>query len=114
MKPIMQFDPSDILLANRIKALAHPARLAILRALMRPERSGVCYCGDIVRDLPLAQSTVSQHLKVLREAGLIQGEIDGPRSCYCLNRETLSALTEALDRFGGSLAAHQPLGRAGG
>jgi ArsR family transcriptional regulator len=98
----MPFDHDDIRLAAQIKALAHPARLAIIRALMRLESGGVCCCGDIVRGLPLAQSTVSQHLKVLREAGLIQGEIEGPRSCYCLDRDALVALTAAIKDFGHS------------
>jgi DNA-binding transcriptional ArsR family regulator len=91
----MTFHQDDIVLAARIKALAHPARLAIVRELQRVGGTGCC-CGDIVRDLPLAQSTVSQHLKILREAGLIRGEIDGPRSCYCLDQAALAAVTEAV------------------
>lgn len=79
----------DDLLALRLRALAHPARLAILRALAAADR---CQCGEIVRTLPLAQSTVSQHLKVLKEAGLIAGTIEGPRSCYCLDRENVAGL----------------------
>jgi ArsR family transcriptional regulator len=71
--------PLDAELAKLARALGHPVRVAILRRLI--ER-GDCVCGDIVQELPLAQSTVSQHLKVLREAGLLQGEIDGPRVCY--------------------------------
>lgn len=55
-------------------------------------RRSTCICGDIVDELPLAQSTVSQHLKVLKEAGLIQGIIDGPRVCYCINPKTLRRL----------------------
>jgi DNA-binding transcriptional ArsR family regulator len=94
----MAFDPDDILLAQRIKALAHPARLAIVRALMQANR---CSCGDIVRNLPLAQSTVSQHLKVLREAGIVRGEVEGPRSCYCIDPAALAAVAEAM----GGLAA---------
>ncbi|MBB3770097.1 ArsR family transcriptional regulator [Angulomicrobium tetraedrale] len=81
--------PDDDLLALRLRALAHPARLAIVRALAAADR---CQCGEIVRGLTLAQSTVSQHLKVLKEAGLITGTIEGPRSCYCLDRESLAAL----------------------
>jgi ArsR family transcriptional regulator, arsenate/arsenite/antimonite-responsive transcriptional repressor len=69
-------------LALLAKAIAHPARLAILGLLSRKES---CICGDIVEELPLAQSTVSQHLKVLKEAGLIHGEIEGTSTCYCLN-----------------------------
>jgi DNA-binding transcriptional ArsR family regulator len=76
-------------LAQLCKALAHPARLQILDYLGSVE---ACVCGDIVNILPLAQSTVSQHLKVLKEAGLVEGEIDGPRTCYCLNRQTLATL----------------------
>ena len=71
------------------KALAHPARVQILRLLVRRTS---CVCGDIVDEVPLAQSTVSQHLKVLKEVGLIRGEIDGPRTCYCLEPRTLRRL----------------------
>jgi ArsR family transcriptional regulator, arsenate/arsenite/antimonite-responsive transcriptional repressor len=95
----MTFDNGDRVLARRIKALAHPARLEIVRALLKVGGDGCC-CGDIVRGLPLAQSTVSQHLKVLREAGLIRGEISGPRSCYCLDREALSAIAAAMADLG--------------
>ncbi len=69
-------------LANFSKALAHPARIAILKVLAKHNE---CICGEIVKVLPLAQSTVSQHLKELKEAGLINGSVDGPRSCYCIN-----------------------------
>ena len=75
-------------LAAMCKALAHPARVAILELLI--ERDS-CVCGDIVEVLPLAQSTVSEHLRVLKEAGFIRGEIDGPRVCYCADREALRA-----------------------
>jgi DNA-binding transcriptional ArsR family regulator len=68
------------------KALGHPARVQILRLLTR--RSS-CVCGDIVDEMPLAQSTVSQHLKILKEAGLIRGDVDGPRVCYCIEPRTL-------------------------
>jgi ArsR family transcriptional regulator len=71
------------------KALGHPARVQIMRLLVRRE---ACVCGDIVDELPLAQSTVSQHLKVLKEAGLVKGEIDGPRVCYCVEPRTLRRL----------------------
>ena len=69
-------------LAEFAKALAHPARIAILKVLAQHNE---CICGEIVEILPLAQSTVSQHLKELKNAGLINGTIDGPRSCYCIN-----------------------------
>jgi ArsR family transcriptional regulator len=68
------------------KALGHPARVRIMRLLA--ERAG-CVCGTIVDEVGLAQSTVSQHLAVLKEAGLVQGEVDGPRICYCLAPEVL-------------------------
>lgn len=84
---------ADEMLALRLRALAHPARLAIVRALAQTDR---CQCGQIVRGLNLAQSTVSQHLKVLKEAGLITGTIEGPRSCYCLDRQTVAALAGEL------------------
>ncbi len=72
---------ADEELALLAKAIGHPARVQIMRLLVRRE---ACVCGDIVDELPLAQSTVSQHLKVLKDAGLIRGEIDGPRVCYCV------------------------------
>jgi ArsR family transcriptional regulator len=73
-------------LAVLARALSHPARVAIVRYLAA---RGSCVCGEIVDVLPLAQATVSQHLKVLKEAGLVQGEVDGPRTCYCVNPEKL-------------------------
>lgn len=80
---------ADDELALLAKALGHPARVQIMRLLVRRE---ACICGDIVDELPLAQSTVSQHLKVLKEAGLIRGEIDGPRVGYCVEPRTLRRL----------------------
>lgn len=76
----------DCDMAAVLRALGHPARLEIIRALAS---RGRCFCGEIVEMLPLVQSTVSQHLKVLKDAGLIVGTIDGPRSCYCLNTQKL-------------------------
>ena len=69
-------------LSNFAKALAHPARIAIIKVLAQRNE---CLCGEIVYVLPLAQSTVSQHLKELKNAGLINGFVDGPKSCYCIN-----------------------------
>ena len=80
---------ADDELAGLAKALGHPARVKIVRLLVR---RSACVCGDIVEELPLAQSTVSQHLKVLKNAGLIRGEIDGPRVCYCIEPRTLRRL----------------------
>ena len=70
-------------------AIAHPARVRIVRLLISRT---TCVCGEIVDEMPLAQSTVSQHLKILKESGLVQGEVDGPKVCYCINPEKLAAL----------------------
>lgn len=83
----------DEQLAALAKALGHPVRVRILRILASRE---ACICGDIVDELPVAQSTVSQHLKILKEAGLVQGEIDGPRVCYCITRPVLQKLKELV------------------
>jgi ArsR family transcriptional regulator len=83
-------------LAALLKALGHPARLEILRVLA--ER-GTCICGEVVEVLPLAQSTVSQHLKVLKEAGLVRGEVEGPKSCYCLDPEIVTQFRISLDEL---------------
>lgn len=85
----------DEALAALCKALGHPARVRILRYLLGQEE-GTCICGDICEQIPLAQSTVSQHLKMLKQAGLIQGRVDGPRICYCVRRERLSGLLELM------------------
>lgn len=77
---------ADAELAALSKALAHPARVRILRLLARRNS---CICGEIVDELDLAQSTVSQHLKIMKEAKLVQGEVDGPRVCYCLSPRVL-------------------------
>lgn len=76
-------------LAAFAKAVGHPARVRILRLL---SHRSTCVCGDLVDAMPLAQSTVSQHLKVLKAAGLVQGTIDGPRVCYCIRPEMLRRL----------------------
>ena len=89
-----RFNPDDERLAMRLKALAHPARLRIVDLLAA---RGTCVCGEIVDVLPLAQATVSQHLKILKDAGLLQGTIDGPRSCYCLDPGALAEVRRALD-----------------
>lgn len=80
---------ADEELAALAKAIGHPARVQIIRLLVRKT---ACVCGDIVDELPLAQSTVSQHLKVLKDAGLIRGEVDGPRVCYCIEPRALRRL----------------------
>ncbi len=70
-----------------LKALGHPARIAIMEYLVK---AGKCICGDIVNEIPLAQPTISQHLKELKSAGIIKGSIEGNTVCYCLNEKTLS------------------------
>lgn len=84
---------SDAELARLAKALAHPARVSILRRLLA---QGECVCGEIVDGLPLAQATVSQHLKVLKQAGLVSGEVDGPRMCYCVNPKAVARIKELI------------------
>ncbi|MEP6683687.1 MAG: metalloregulator ArsR/SmtB family transcription factor [Parafilimonas sp.] len=83
---------------NRIskyaKALSHPARVAILNFLIK---KNACMCGDIVEELPLSQSTVSQHLKELKEAGLITGDIDGTKVCYCINEKQWKEAQQCLN-----------------
>ena len=83
-------------LATLAKALGHPARVAIVRMLAE---SGECQCGSISDRLPLAQSTVSQHLKVLKQAGLIRGEVDAPRICYCIDPATLARFKALVSRL---------------
>ncbi len=85
LRPIEGAEADDEL-ARLAKAIGHPARVKILRILVR---KNVCVCGDIVDQLPLAQSTVSQQLKILKDAGLIRGDVDGPRVCYCIDPRAL-------------------------
>ncbi|MCG5052230.1 MAG: metalloregulator ArsR/SmtB family transcription factor [Myxococcales bacterium] len=85
LRPV-EGDEADGQLAALAWALAHPARVRILRLLAR---RNTCICGEIVDELDLAQSTVSQHLKIMKEVGLIEGEVDGPRVCYCLSPRVL-------------------------
>ena len=80
-------------LAAIAKALGHPARIAILQFLANKKS---CVCGDIVDELPLSQSTVSQHLKELKKVGLIKGEIEGPSVCYCLDEKTVLKASKIL------------------
>jgi len=81
-------------LSRLAKALGHPARVRIVRLLLRRDS---CMCGDIVDQLPLAQSTVSQHLKVLKEAGIIYGQTEGPAVCYCVHQDALRRLGKLLN-----------------
>jgi DNA-binding transcriptional ArsR family regulator len=91
-----EFDRYSTELADFAKALAHPARIIIMKMLAE---HNTCVCGQIVAGLPLAQSTVSQHLHELKKAGLITGETDGPQSCYCINREKLEHFLTLLKTF---------------
>jgi ArsR family transcriptional regulator len=84
---------SGVELATLAKALGHPARVQIVRFLLSRDS---CMCGDIVEHLPLAQSTVSQHLKMLKESGLIRGTIDGPRVCYCVEPKVLERFKQLV------------------
>lgn len=93
-------DPALKRSAEIAKALGHPARIAILKILAN---RNTCFCGDITEVLPLAQSTVSQHLKALKSAGLITGEIEGVRTCYCLNPEGIKELNTLLSELSGEL-----------
>ena len=81
---IPAYSENEILVAAFSKALAHPARVAILNLLAKQTN---CFCGDIVEELPIAQSTVSQHLKELKESGLIHGSIEQPKVRYCIDYE---------------------------
>jgi DNA-binding transcriptional ArsR family regulator len=94
------FKPKDIRVAQMAKALAHPARVLILRELAK---RNACVCGEIVELVPLAQATVSQHLKELKTAGLIKGEVDGPRSCYCLDPAGVRFLIGTLNGMLGEI-----------
>jgi len=91
-----EFEIDDIKLAEIAKALGHPARIAILKYIAR---QSTCICNDIVEELPLSQSTISQHLKALKQVGLIAGEIDGPRTCYCLNEEVCVQALSAMNKL---------------
>src|SRR5690554_5119248 len=95
MKP-EEFSIKALSIAKYAKALSHPARIAILNLLIQKQ---TCICGDIVDELPLTQSTVSQHLKVLKEAGLIKGEIEGSTVCYCIDEKAWASAQNLLDEF---------------
>ena len=81
---VAEYSKQELALSKYAKALAHPARIAILNLLINKQ---TCICGDIVEELPLSQSTVSQHLKELKAAGLIKGEIEGVSVCYCIDKK---------------------------
>jgi len=98
-----EFTKTQNEVAKLAKALGHPARIAILQFLIK---TNSCVCGDIVDELPLSQSTVSQHLKELKQAGLIKGDIDGPSVCYCIDEKgwnkAKAAMGELMEAYQGS------------
>lgn len=91
------FSKTQNRLADLAKALAHPARIAILEFLAK--KKDVCICGDIVDELPLSQATVSQHLAELKSVGLIKGDIEGPRVCYCIDQNKWREAKQLLGQF---------------
>lgn len=95
------FPASQQRIAAVAKALSHPARIALLDELAN---QNACVCGDLVAELPLSQATVSQHLKVLKEAGIISGETDGPRVCYCIDWKSLDQVKKDLSTWLESLS----------
>jgi DNA-binding transcriptional ArsR family regulator len=96
------FNTTQNRLAKLTKALGHPARIAILEILLK---RNTCICGELVDELPLSQSTISQHLKELKEAGIIKGEIEGTSVCYCIDekvwKEAQKALSKMFDLYKG-------------
>lgn len=91
-----EFTKEEINLAEFAKSLSHPARIRILKILAE---GNICICGDIVDRLPLAQATVSQHLKELKRIGLIRGTIEGPKTCYCLNNDFILEAYNSLQKL---------------
>ena len=90
------YTEEEIFLADLAKALSHPARIKILQIL---SDKNSCICGDIVDQLPLAQSTVSQHMKELKRVGLIKGEIETPKICYCLDSKIIQKAKRKFDQM---------------
>ncbi len=97
-----EFSVKDNRIAKYAKALSHPARVAILNLLIKKQ---ACICGDIVEELPLSQSTVSQHLKELKEAGLIKGDIEGAKVCYCIDEKEWNNAKQFMNEFFGKYTA---------
>jgi DNA-binding transcriptional ArsR family regulator len=98
------FSTKENQIALIAKALGHPARIAILEYLAKVD---TCICGDIVDELPLAQATVSQHLKELRKAGLIKGTIEGNTICYCIDEKAIDKLQSYFSKLSDKLAKHK-------
>ncbi len=93
---INEFNIKDRKIAELCKALAHPARIAIINFLIKKKE---CICSDVVNELPLSQSTVSQHLKELKNTGLIKGDIDGLRVCYCIDKKRWNEAGKIINLF---------------
>lgn len=93
---IENYTDEEIIIAKFAKALGHPARIAIINLLASQK---TCYCGDIVNELPIAQATVSQHLKELKDAGLIQGAIQPPKVKYCINKGNIKIAKRLFKEF---------------
>jgi ArsR family transcriptional regulator len=91
-----KFTKEQNMLAEFAKAFGHPARIAIIQHLLKVN---ACVCGDLVEELPLSQSTVSQHLKELKKAGIIKGEVEGTRVCYCMNEKVWNEGLGMLNGF---------------
>ena len=91
-----EFNKKENALADFANAISHPARVAILKEIAKRDK---CICGEIVEVLPLAQSTVSQHLKELRKADLITGTVEGVTSCYCINWKTFEKFEKSFNEF---------------
>ena len=98
-----EFTVKDNRISKYAKALSHPARVAIVKLLIQKQ---ACICGDIVDELPLSQSTVSQHLKELKEAGLIKGDIDGAKVCYCIDEKEWAIAKNYLNEL---FSSYQPM-----
>jgi DNA-binding transcriptional ArsR family regulator len=93
---INEFTEQEVSISEYAKAIAHPARVRILQIL---NDLNICMTGDIVNLLPLSQSTVSQHLIELKKVGLIKGEIEGPKTCYCINKENFKTAKKIMSSF---------------
>jgi ArsR family transcriptional regulator len=94
--PVPDGDARDGALAALARAVAHPARVRILRLLLARD---TCVAGELAGEVPLAASTVSEHLRILKEAGLVKGEVDGPRRCYCVDRSVLKQLKTLVEKL---------------
>ena len=102
-----EFEADDVELAEIARVMGHPGRIAILKTLA--ERNE-CVCGEIVEVLPLAQATVSQHLKELKKLGLVQGRVSGVKSCYCINWEGFERFTNAMAKYVEKMSALKKTG----